>query len=58
MVAGVPQGLTLTLLLHNLYTSDIPQAISTELAIYVDDICNYDKINSARFVHLGMQSHR
>ena len=42
MLAGVPQGSLLSPLLHNLYTSDIPKSIVSELALYADDICIYD----------------
>ena len=43
MLAGVPQGSLLSPLLYNLYTSDIPKSIGSELALYADDICIYDQ---------------
>ena len=44
MLAGVPQGSTICLMLYNLYTSDIPKSVQTELDVYADDICIYAKI--------------
>ena len=38
MLAGVPQGSLLSPLSYNLYTSDIPKSIVTELALYADDM--------------------
>jgi Reverse transcriptase (RNA-dependent DNA polymerase). len=37
MLAVVPQGSTLSPLFNNIYKSDIPKSIATELAIYADD---------------------
>jgi Reverse transcriptase (RNA-dependent DNA polymerase). len=57
MLAGVPQGSTLSPLLYNLYTSDIPRSVRTELSVYADDIWIYHKNRSARFAHLAVQRH-
>ena len=57
MLAGVPQGFTLSPLLYNLYKSDIPRSVRTELSVYADDICIYHKNRSARFAHLAVQRH-
>jgi len=57
MLAGVPQGSTISPMLYNLYTSDIPKAIRTELAVYADDICIYDQNKSARFAQKAVQRH-
>ena len=57
MLAGVPQGSTLSPLLYNLYTSDIPRSVRTELSVYADDLCIYHKNRSARFAHLAVQRH-
>jgi Reverse transcriptase (RNA-dependent DNA polymerase). len=43
MLAGLPQGAILSPMLYNLYTSDIPISVVSELALYADDICIYDK---------------
>ena len=37
MLAGVPQGSTLSPLLYNLYTSDIPRSVRSELSVYADE---------------------
>jgi len=57
MLAGVPQGSTLSPMLYNLYTSDIPKSTRTELAVYADDICIYNQHKSVRFAHLAVQRH-
>ena len=57
MLAGVPQGSTISPMLYNLYTSDIPKTIRTELAVYADDICIYDQNKSARFAQKAVQRH-
>ena len=49
MLAGVPQGTTLSPMLYNLYTSDIPKSIASEVAVYADDICIYDKNKNPKF---------
>ena len=46
MLAEVPQTSTLFPTLNNLYTSDIPKSLRTELAAYADDICIYDQNKS------------
>ena len=38
MLAGIPQGSLLSPLFYNLYSSDIPKSIVSELALYADDI--------------------
>ena len=58
ILAGVLQGSTLSPLLYNLYTSDIPRSVRTELSVYADDICIYHKNRSARFAHLAVQRHK
>ena len=55
MLAGVPQGSTLSLMLYNLYTSDIPKSIKTELAVYVDDIYIYAKNKNLPYAGLTVQ---
>ena len=57
MLAGVPQGSTLSPMLYNLYTWDIPGSIRTELSVYTDNIYIYHKKRSARFAHLVVQLH-
>ena len=57
MLAGVPQGSTLSPLLYNLYTADIPQTRTTEIAMYADDVCIYAKTKNLRFAHLAVQRH-
>ena len=57
MLAGVPQGSILSLMLYNLYTSDIPKSIVSELALYADDICIYDKTKNPKFAYLAVQHH-
>ena len=57
MLAGVPQGSTLSPLLYNLYTADIPQSHNTNLAMYADDICIYAKTRNIRFANLAVQRH-
>ena len=57
MLAGVPQGSTLSSLLYNLYTSHIPQRVNTELAVYADDICIYTKRRNIRYAHLAIKTH-
>jgi Reverse transcriptase (RNA-dependent DNA polymerase). len=53
-LAGVQQGSILSPLLYNLYSSDIPKSITTELATYADDTCISDKNHCERFAHLAM----
>ena len=55
MLAGVPQG-SLPLL-YNLYTSDIPKSIVSELALYADDICIYDQTKKPKYAYLSVQHH-
>ena len=38
MLAGVPQGSLLSPLLYNLYTSDIPKSVVSNLALYADSV--------------------
>ena len=57
ILAGVPQGFTLSPKLYNLYTSEIPKSIRSKLAEYADDIFIYDQNKSPRFAHLTVQRH-
>ena len=57
MLAGVPQGSLLSPLLYNLYTSDIPKSIGSDLALYADDICIYDKAKTPMYAYLSVQRH-
>jgi Reverse transcriptase (RNA-dependent DNA polymerase). len=57
MLVGVRQGSTLSPLLYNLCTSDIPLSARTELSVYADGIFIYHKNTSAQFVHLAVQRH-
>ena len=57
MLAGVPQGSTLSPMLYNLYTSDIPKSVETELAVYADDICIYAKNKNLQYARLAVQHH-
>ena len=57
MLAGVPQGSLLSPLLYNLYTSDIPKAIVSELALYADDIYIYDQTKKTKYAYLSVKRH-
>ena len=57
MLAGVPQGCTLSPMLYNLYTYDIPKSVQTELAVYADDICIYAKNKNLQYARLAVQHH-
>ena len=57
MLAGVPQGSTLSPILYNLYTSGIPKSVQTELSVYADDICIYNQNRSKGFAQLAVQRH-
>ena len=52
-----PVGYMLSPMLYNLYTSDILKSTRTELAVYADDIWNYDQQKRVRFAHLVLQPH-
>ena len=57
MLAGVPQDSLLSPLLYNMYTSDIPKSIVSELALYADDICIYDQTKKPKYAYLSVQHH-
>ena len=57
LLAGVPQGSLLSLLLYNLYTSDIPTSIVSELALYADEICINDLTRKPKYAYLSVQHH-
>ena len=53
ILEGVPQGSTL-FTIYNMHISNISKYISTELAVYADDICLYDRHKISRFLHLAV----
>ena len=57
MLAGVPQGSLLSPLLYNLYTSDFPKSIGSDLALHADDICIYDHAKTPKYAYLSVQCH-
>ena len=57
MLAEVPQGSTLSPMLYNIYKLDIPKPIRAQLAVYEEDIYNYDQYKTPRFAHLATQRH-
>ena len=57
MLTGVPQESYLSPLLYNLYTSDIPKYIVSELSLYADDICIYDQTKKPKYAYVSMQHH-
>ena len=50
-------GIVLSPLFNNLYTSDIPKSIVSELALYADDICIYDQSEKPKYAYLSEQHH-
>ena len=57
MIAGVPQGSIVSPMLYNLYTFDIPKSIASELAVYADELCIYEKTKNSKFTYLSVQHH-
>ena len=57
MRAGVPQGSTLSPILYNVYTADIPKSTRTELSMYADDVCIYKKARNLRYARAAVQRH-
>ena len=56
-VSRSSSGLVTVSVLYNLYTSDIPKSIVSELALYADDICIYDQTRKPKYAYLSVQHH-
>jgi len=55
--AGVPQGSKISTLLFNLYVSDFPTSINTEIALYADDSAIYSSSTDVETVTKNIQDH-
>ncbi|KAL4089504.1 hypothetical protein QTP88_024529 [Uroleucon formosanum] len=55
--AGVPQGSKISPLLFNLYVSDFPTSINTEIALYADDSAIYSSSTDVETVTKNIQDH-
>jgi len=55
--AGVPQGSKISPLLFNLYVSDFPTLINTEIALYADDSTIYSSSTDVETVTKNIQDH-